>query len=81
MKPEDIKDAHLDVRMPLTEDTDQDRLLGLNTGLASPSGTSLELPISTLELERFAKSVQGLFSCMFLIIFCFLIHSWQKVCL
>ena len=66
MKPEEIKDAHLDVRMPLTEDPDQERMLGLNTGLSSPSGTSLELPISTLELERFAKSVQGVCRIVFL---------------
>ncbi|CAH0722904.1 unnamed protein product, partial [Brenthis ino] len=65
VKPDEIKDA-LDVRNSITEDSDQERysqrdaasFLGLNTGLSSPSCTSLDLPITTSELERLAKSVQ-----------------------
>ncbi|CAH2099556.1 unnamed protein product [Euphydryas editha] len=67
VKPEEIKDAHLDIRTPIIEETDQDRfsqntsnsLLNLTTALSSPSGgPSLDLPITTSELERLAKSVQ-----------------------
>ncbi|XP_050350040.1 PHD finger protein 20 isoform X2 [Nymphalis io] len=67
VKPEEVKDGHLDMRTPIIEDPDQDRftqntsnsLLSLTTALSSPSGgPSLDLPITTSELERLAKSVQ-----------------------
>ncbi|XP_064076838.1 PHD finger protein 20-like isoform X1 [Vanessa tameamea] len=67
VKPEEVKDGHLDMRTPIIEDPDQDRfiqntsnsLLNLTTTLSSPSGgPSLDLPITTSELERLAKSVQ-----------------------
>ncbi|XP_045761183.1 uncharacterized protein LOC123864633 isoform X4 [Maniola jurtina] len=60
------EDVHLDLRPPLTDDLDHDRfsqrdssnsLLNLTAALASPGGT-LDLPITTSELERLAKSVQ-----------------------
>ncbi|XP_069365849.1 uncharacterized protein MBD-R2 isoform X2 [Maniola hyperantus] len=60
------EDVHLDLRAPLTDDLDHDRfsqrdssnsLLNLTAALSSPGGT-LDLPITTSELERLAKSVQ-----------------------
>ncbi|KAJ0181393.1 hypothetical protein K1T71_003478 [Dendrolimus kikuchii] len=63
----DIKDMQLDIRTP-SEDHDSDRFIPrdshlgsqtlLSGLLSSPEGPSLELPISTSELERLAKSVQ-----------------------
>lgn len=59
------EDPHLG--NPLADDLDHDRfsqrdstsLLNLAAALSSPGGTSLDLPITTSELERLAKSVQG----------------------
>lgn len=75
VKPEEIRDVNLDMRTPIIEDIDQDRfiqnsnsLLNLTTALSSPGGgTSLDLPITTSELERLAKSVQGKFFFIYII--------------
>ncbi|XP_023955146.2 PHD finger protein 20 isoform X2 [Bicyclus anynana] len=62
VKPDE---PHLDMRAP--DDLDHERfnhrdsantLLNLTAALSSPGGTSLDLPITTSELERLAKSVQ-----------------------
>lgn len=68
IKPDDVKDIPLDIRTSLSEDNEHDRFsqrdmpIGsqslLSGLLSSPGGTSLDLPISTLELERLAKTVQ-----------------------
>ncbi|XP_061382783.1 uncharacterized protein LOC116770086 isoform X1 [Danaus plexippus] len=63
LKPDEVN-PHLDIRMPITEEpedrfTQRDSsLMNLSSVLSSPTGTSLDLPITTSELERLAKSVQ-----------------------
>ncbi|CAK1600192.1 unnamed protein product [Parnassius mnemosyne] len=61
-------DIQMDVRTPLSEENDErysNRELSLNSQtllsgvMSSPGGASLDLPISTTELERLAKSVQA----------------------
>ncbi|XP_041973618.1 PHD finger protein 20-like isoform X2 [Aricia agestis] len=54
---DDMRDLHLDLRS-LPDDDHKDSLLSLANALSSPGGTSLDLPISTSDLERLAKSVQ-----------------------
>ncbi|XP_035429357.2 PHD finger protein 20 isoform X4 [Spodoptera frugiperda] len=68
IKPEDVKDIQLDLKTPPSEEQDQERYshkdaqLGaqslLSGLLSSPGDASLDLPISTSELERLAISVQ-----------------------
>ncbi|KAF9415259.1 hypothetical protein HW555_007008 [Spodoptera exigua] len=68
IKPADVKDIQLDLKTPPSEEQDQERYsqkdnqLGtqslLSGLLSSPGDASLELPISTSELERLAISVQ-----------------------
>lgn len=67
IKPEDVRDLQMDVRLTPGEE-DGDRFLQrdsqaaptamLGGMLSSPGGTSLDLPISTSELEKLAKSVE-----------------------
>lgn len=67
LKSVDFKDLSLsDIRIHSSEDLDDQRLSQRSDGssslaqlLSSPGGGSLDLPISTTELERLAKSVQG----------------------
>ncbi|KAH9633941.1 hypothetical protein HF086_015145 [Spodoptera exigua] len=68
IKPADVKDIQLGLKTPPSEEQDQERYsqkdnqLGtqslLSGLLSSPGDASLELPISTSELERLAISVQ-----------------------
>ncbi|CAH0698780.1 unnamed protein product [Spodoptera exigua] len=68
IKPADVKDIQLDLKTPPSEEQDQERYsqkdnqLGtqslLSGLLSSPGDPSLDLPISTSELERLAISVQ-----------------------
>ncbi|KAJ8735021.1 hypothetical protein PYW08_014271 [Mythimna loreyi] len=68
LKPDAVKDLPMDIRTPTYDDHEHDRYtqregpLGshslLSGLLSSPGGASLDLPISTSELERLAKSVQ-----------------------
>lgn len=62
------EDVPLDIRTPPSEEHEErfsqkDNQLGsqalLSGLLSSPGGASLDLPISTSELERLAKTVQG----------------------
>lgn len=67
LKSEDLKVLSLsDMRIPSADDVDEPRLTqksdgsgSLNNFLSSPGGTTFDLPISTSDLEKFAKSVQG----------------------
>ncbi|KAJ8733791.1 hypothetical protein PYW07_014342 [Mythimna separata] len=68
LKTDAVKDLPMDIRTPTYDDHEHDRYsqregpLGshslLSGLLSSPGGASLDLPISTSELERLAKSVQ-----------------------